>query len=117
MVVGNLAPAALLLGFVPILLTAFAFRELNREMPDCGTTFVWNTRAFGPHTGWLSGGWVVQIATLIAMTALARVGAGYLLTLLGLDSLASDNVAVIVTAVLIVAVGHHHRLPRAAMAA
>ncbi|ANS24970.1 amino acid permease family protein [Rhodococcus opacus] len=76
MVVGNLAPAALLLGFVPILLTAFAFRELNREMPDCGTTFVWTTRAFGPHTGWLSGGWV-QIATLIAMTALARVGAGY----------------------------------------
>ena len=59
MVVGNLAPAALLLGFVPILLTAFAFRELNREMPDCGTTFVWNTRAFGPHAGWLSGGWAV----------------------------------------------------------
>ncbi len=103
MVVGNLAPAALLLGFVPILLTAFAFRELNREMPDCGTTFVWTTRAFGPHTGWLSGGWVVQIATLIAMTALARVGAGYLLTLLGLESLATNNVAVIVTAVLLVA--------------
>lgn len=34
LVVGDLAPAALLLGFVPILLTAFAFRELNREMPD-----------------------------------------------------------------------------------
>ena len=54
MVVGDLAPAALLLGFVPILLTAFAFRELNREMPDCGTTFVWTTRAFGPNVGWLS---------------------------------------------------------------
>ena len=104
MVVGHLAPAALLIGFVPILLTAFAFRELNREMPDCGTVFVWNTRAFGPYTGWLSGGWVVQIATVIAMTALARVGAGYLLTLLGLDSLASNNVAVIATAVLILAV-------------
>jgi amino acid transporter len=104
MVVGHLAPAALLVGFVPILLTAFAFRELNREMPDCGTTFVWNTRAFGPYAGWLSGGWVVQIATVIAMTALARVGAGYLLTLFGLDSLASNNVAVIATAVLILAV-------------
>src|SRR4051794_17649368 len=104
MVVGHLAPAALLIGFVPILLTAFAFRELNREMPDCGTVFVWNTRAFGPYTGWLSGGWVVQIATVIAMTALARVGAGYLLTLLGLDSLASNNIAVIGTAVLILAV-------------
>jgi amino acid transporter len=103
MVVGNLAPAALLLGFVPILLTAFAFRELNREMPDCGTTFVWTTRAFGPYTGWLSGGWVVQIATLIAMTALARVGAGYLLALLGLDALAANSVAVILTAVLLLA--------------
>src|ERR1043165_7732536 len=86
--VGHLAPAALLLGFVPILLTAFAFRELNREMPDCGTTFVWTTRAFGPLTGWLTGGWVVQIATLIAMTALSQVGASYLLQLLGLHSLA-----------------------------
>jgi len=104
MVVGHLAPAALLIGFVPILLTAFAFRELNREMPDCGTNFVWNTRAFGPYAGWLSGGWVVQIATVIAMTALARVGAGYLLTLLGLHSLASNNVAVIATAVLILVV-------------
>ena len=91
MVVGHLAPAALLVGFVPILLTAFAFRELNREMPDCGTMFVWNTRAFGPYAGWLSGGWVVQIATVIAMTALARVGAGYLLTLLGLDSLGGQR--------------------------
>ena len=104
MVVGDLAPAALLLGFVPILLTAFAFRELNREMPDCGTTFVWTTRAFGPHVGWLSGGWVVQIATLIAMTALARVGATYMLSLVGLHSLAANSAAVVITAVLILAV-------------
>lgn len=55
LVAGDLAPAALLLGFLPILLTAFAFRELNREMPDCGTTFVWTTRAFGPAAGWLAG--------------------------------------------------------------
>ena len=103
MVVGHLAPAALLVGFIPILLTAFAFRELNREMPDCGTTFVWNTRAFGPYAGWLSGGWVVQVATLIAMAALARVGAGYMLTLFGLDSLAGNDIAVIVTAVSILA--------------
>lgn len=103
MVVGNLAPAALLLGFVPILLTAFAFRELNREMPDCGTTFVWTTRAFGPLPGWLSGGWVPQIATLIAMTALSRVGATYLLDLFGLDSLATNDIAVLMTAVLILA--------------
>nr|WSZ20519.1 APC family permease [Streptomyces canus] len=103
LVVGHLAPAALLLGFVPILLTAFAFRELNREMPDCGTTFVWTTRAFGPLTGWLTGGWVVQIATLIAMTALSQVGATYLLQLLGLQSLAGSPAAVTIIAVLLLA--------------
>ncbi|MEY9942612.1 APC family permease [Streptacidiphilus sp. MAP5-3] len=100
-VVGHLAPAALLLGFVPILLTAFAFRELNKEMPDCGTTFVWTTRAFGPWTGWLTGGWVVQAATLIAMAALAQVGAGYLLNVVGLGALAANQFAVTVTALLL----------------
>ncbi|MFJ5138972.1 amino acid permease [Streptomyces sp. NPDC088707] len=104
LVVGDLAPAALLLGFVPILLTAFAFRELNREMPDCGTTFVWNTRAFGPRTGWFAGGWVPQIATLIAMAALAQVSSGYLLSFLGLGKEADDALIVAVVAVLILAV-------------
>ncbi|MFJ2738891.1 APC family permease [Streptomyces sp. NPDC087440] len=103
LVAGHFAPAALLLGFVPILLTAFAFRELNREMPDCGTTFVWSTRAFGPYLGWLSGGWVVQCATVIAMTALGRVGASYLLDLLGLHSLAANGYAVAGVAVLLLA--------------
>ncbi|NGO80283.1 APC family permease [Streptomyces sp. YC504] len=103
LVVGDLAPAALLLGFVPILLTAFAFRELNRDMPDCGTTFVWTTRAFGPWTGWIAGGWVPQTATLIAMAALSQVGATYLLAFLGLDDLAARPAAVTLTAVLLIA--------------
>ena len=46
--VGVHTPAAFLFGFVPILFTAFAFRELNKEMPDCGGVFVWITRVFGP---------------------------------------------------------------------
>ncbi|WP_370092446.1 APC family permease [Streptacidiphilus sp. MAP12-20] len=103
LVVGHLAPAALLVGFVPILLTAFAFRELNKEMPDCGTTFVWTTRAFGGSTGWLAGGWVPQIATLIAMTALSQVGAAYLLQVVGLDSLTGNTVAVTGTALALLA--------------
>ncbi|MFJ6509882.1 APC family permease [Streptomyces sp. NPDC091406] len=104
LVVGDLAPAALLLGFVPILLTAFAFRELNREMPDCGTTFVWNTRAFGPRAGWFAGGWVPQIATLIAMAALADVSSRYLLGFLGLDEAADNTLVAVAVAVLVVAV-------------
>ncbi|MFJ9410234.1 APC family permease [Streptomyces sp. NPDC101393] len=101
--VGDLAPAALLLGFVPILLTAFAFRELNREMPDCGTTFVWNTRVFGPAAGWLAGGWTVLVATVIAMTALAQVGASALLGVLGLDTAQGSGPAVTALAVLLLA--------------
>ncbi|WP_455359024.1 APC family permease [Streptomyces sp. SYSU K21746] len=103
LVVGDLAPAALLLGFVPILLTAFAFRELNREMPDCGTTFVWNTRVFGPAAGWLAGGWTVLVATVIAMTALAQVGASALLGVLGLDAAADSSPVVTAVAVLLLA--------------
>ncbi|QEU96396.1 APC family permease [Streptomyces kanamyceticus] len=103
LVVGDLAPAALLLGFVPILLTAFAFRALNREMPDCGTTFVWNTRVFGPAAGWLAGGWTPLVATVFAMTALARVGAGALLGFAGLDAAADSSLAVAATAVLLIA--------------
>ena len=36
---GVLAPVAVMLGFLPMLLTAYAYRELNRVIPDCGTTF------------------------------------------------------------------------------
>jgi hypothetical protein len=28
-----------ILAFLPMLLIAVAYRELNRSMPDCGTTF------------------------------------------------------------------------------
>lgn len=92
--VGHLAPAALLIGFVPILCTAYAFREFNRVMPDCGTNFVWITRNFGPWSGWIFGNWIPQIATIIAMTALAQVGASNLLGLVGLTSLASQTLPV-----------------------
>ncbi|MCU1642545.1 MAG: amino acid transporter [Nocardia sp.] len=100
LLVGVHAPAALLVGFVPILCTAFAFRELNREMPDCGTNFVWITRAFGPWPGWLIGNWVTQVTTIIAMTALARVGAGSLLGLLGVTAPGTPLITVTGIAIL-----------------
>ncbi|QMU71276.1 APC family permease [Streptacidiphilus sp. P02-A3a] len=104
LVVGHLAPAALLVGFVPILCTAYAFRELNRVMPDCGTNFVWITRAFGPWSGWIFGNWIPQIATLIAMTALSQVGATSLLSLVGLSSYAARTVPVTLLGLLLLAV-------------
>ncbi len=37
--VGAQAPIAFVVAFVPMLFIAFAYRELNAEIPDCGTTF------------------------------------------------------------------------------
>src|ERR1700680_3592468 len=54
-VVGAVAlksPLVGVLAFVPMLLCSIGFSELNKADPDCGTTFIWATRAFGPRVGW-----------------------------------------------------------------
>jgi amino acid transporter len=87
---GVLAPVAVILGFIPMLLTAYAYRELNRVIPDCGTTFTWVTKAFGPRTGWFSG-WVLALAGIIVLANLAQVAAQYTFYLLGADKLAAST--------------------------
>ena len=47
--VGLQAPAVTVLAFVPMLLTSIGYSELNKADTDCGTTFTWATRAFGPQ--------------------------------------------------------------------
>ena len=39
--VGVHLPAIFLVGFIPMLLVAFGYRELNNAMPDAGTSFTW----------------------------------------------------------------------------
>ncbi|MBN9172195.1 MAG: amino acid transporter, partial [Microbacterium sp.] len=60
--VGFQVPAIILVGFIPMLLVAFGYRELNRSMPDSGTSFTWASRAFGPWIGWMAG-WGLIAAT------------------------------------------------------
>ena len=56
-VVGVHSPGTLIVSFLPRLCIAYAFRELNKADPDCGTTFTWTARAFGPRAaGWAAGG-------------------------------------------------------------
>jgi amino acid transporter len=100
---GTLAPVAVVLGFVPMLLTAFAYRELNRVIPDCGTTFTWVTKAFGARTGWF-GGWVLTIAGIIVLANLAQVAAQYTFLLVGADSLADSTFWVTVLGVVFIVV-------------
>src|SRR6478609_4097451 len=70
--VGVHLPAIFLVGFLPMLLVAFGYRELNNAMPDSGTSFTWATRAFGPYLGWM-GGWGLIAATIIVLSNLAGI--------------------------------------------
>jgi amino acid transporter len=74
--VGLQAPAVTWLAFVPMLLTSIGYSELNKADPDCGTTFTWGSRAFGPKTGW-AGGWAIVAADVLVMTSLAQVAGQY----------------------------------------
>jgi amino acid transporter len=74
--VGAQAPIAFVLAFIPMLFIAFAYRELNNAVPDCGTTFTWGTKAFGPWVGWL-GGWGVAVAGMVVLANLAQIAGIY----------------------------------------
>src|SRR2546421_12363244 len=74
--VGLQSPAIAVLAFVPMLLTSIGYSELNKADPDCGTTFTWATRAFGPRTGW-AGGWGIIAADVLVMASLAQVAGQY----------------------------------------
>ena len=75
--VGKFVPAVLILGFIPMLLVAFAYRELNNAVPDSGTSFTWATKAFGPWVGWM-GGWGLITATILVISNLAAVAVDFL---------------------------------------
>ncbi|WP_353361959.1 APC family permease [Mycobacterium sp.] len=79
---GVKAPAIVLIAFIPMYLIAVAYQELNKAEPDCGTTFTWASRAFGPFVGWL-GGWGIIAADVIVMANLAQIAGAYSFTFVG----------------------------------
>jgi amino acid transporter len=97
-----------LLAFVPMYLIAVAYQELNKAEPDCGTTFTWATRAFGPVTGWM-GGWGIIVADVIVMANLAQIAGQYSYTFVGgfglpgVAALANNNTAVTIAGLLWIA--------------
>src|ERR1700733_10670875 len=74
--VGLKSPLVAVLAFVPMLLCSIGFSELNKADPDCGTTFIWAARAFGPGLGW-AGGWATVAADILVMGSLAQVAGQY----------------------------------------
>ena len=89
--VGTQTPFVFLLGFLPMFFAAYAYRELNRVSPDCGTSFTWTTKAFGPYIGWL-GGWTAVLATVIVISNLAGVAVQFLYQFVG-DLLSNPEVS------------------------
>ena len=100
--VGAQAPIAFILAFIPMFFIAFAYRELNRAVPDCGTTFTWATKAFGPWVGWM-GGWGVAVAGIVVLANLAQIGGKYFWLLVN-PQLAEDTTVVTITGVVFIAV-------------
>jgi amino acid transporter len=89
--VGLKSPLVAVLAFVPMLLCSIGYSELNKADPDCGTTFIWAARAFGPKTGW-AGGWAVVAADVLVMASLAQVAGQYFFFLIqGPDSAIGAN--------------------------
>src|ERR1700690_3325651 len=70
------APAVMLAAFVPMLFVAQGYSRLNKEMPDCGTTFTWGAKTFGTYAGWM-GGWGIFAADVIVMSNLAAIAGQY----------------------------------------
>lgn len=110
-VAGLQTPAILLIGFVPMLMVLFGYRELNRAVPDSGTSFTWASRAFGPWIGWMSG-WGLIAATVLVLSNLAAVATDFFFILLGqifqndaLAAIPQDNllVNILVTTVFVAA--------------
>lgn len=100
--VGVKAPAIMLAAFIPMALVAAAYYYFNRADPDCGTTFSWCTRAFGPSIGWISG-WAVILADLLVMGSLAQISGSYTFKLFGADGLADDTFWVTTLGVIFIA--------------
>jgi amino acid transporter len=100
--VGELAAAAIVIAFVPMLFTSLAYRELNRAVPDAGTTFTWAAKAFGPWVGWL-GGWAVAVSGTVFLASAGEVAASYFYAAIGADGLAESRTAVVIGGVLVIA--------------
>lgn len=79
---GAKMPVIIIAGFLPMFFAAYAYRELNKVAPDCGTSFTWTTKAFGPYVGWL-GGWAAILAIVIVLSNLAGVAVQFLYQFLG----------------------------------
>ncbi|HYM50382.1 MAG TPA: APC family permease [Candidatus Limnocylindrales bacterium] len=66
-VVALAGPAAIWVGFIPVMGVAIAYYYLNRIDPNCGASYSWVGKALNPQLGFLNG-WVQIVASLLFMS-------------------------------------------------
>jgi amino acid transporter len=86
---GLQAPIITIIAFVPMLFISYGYKALNSADPDCGTTFTWGARAFGPKTGWW-GGWGIVAADILVMASLAQIAGQYVFLLFGANGIGNN---------------------------
>ncbi len=79
--VGLASPAAILVGFLPVLFIASAYYYLNRMDPNCGASYSWVSRTLNPYIGWFSG-WIQLAANVLFCAAAPLLAGAYTLQLL-----------------------------------
>ena len=110
--VGVLSPVIVVLAFVPMLFVSIGYSELNKADPDCGTTFTWGTRTFGPWVGWV-GGWGIIASDVLVMASLAQVSGQYGFLLFGAKGIGENPTSgwVLLVGVLFIVASHLCLLP------
>jgi amino acid transporter len=84
-------PIVVILAFIPMWMISVGYSELNKSDPDCGTTFTWATRAFGPKTGWYAGGWGIIASDVLIMASLAQIAGQYVFLLFGAHGIGGNS--------------------------
>ena len=90
--VGDKAPSMFVLAFIPMLLVAFAYKELSQDTPGLRHDVHLGHQGFGPWIGWI-GGWGLAVSAIIVLANVAEIAAIYLFNFLGLDDLAENLLA------------------------
>jgi amino acid transporter len=88
--VGLQAPIVAIIAFVPMWMISVGYSELNKQDPDCGTTFTWATRVFGPRIGWYAGGWGIIASDVLIMASLAQIAGQYVFLLFGANGIGGN---------------------------
>jgi amino acid transporter len=99
--IGGHMPAVIIVSFIPMFCIAWAYRNMNKADPDCGTTFSWMSRAMGAGWGWV-GGWAVLFADIVVNANQAQIAGTYGFQLFGFDAAAGSKLDVMILGVLFI---------------